>query len=172
MIRPIEVSKDIYFDKGQKMMREVAIDKQTGQHLGECIAEYVSTPRYYSTKNFLGSYVVTKTPFFSQIKPHMNITAIDVASHARRQGVATRLVADVVRESKNSGFDGRVVLLAENFKESPLPAYIKMGFTTANPTLDIKVKRFLEFPLGKFNPFISSYMMLPKKAVPKFMALV
>ncbi len=171
MIRPINVTREVYVDGTQRKIRQVANDKVTGEYLGECMAEYVSVPKFYSTKNFLGSYAITKTPFHAQAKPHMSITSIEVAQQARRQNVATQLVAGIVKESKASGFDGRVVLHAENFKESPLPAYIKMGFTTANPTLDMRVRRFLEFPLGKFNPFISSFMMLPKKAIARLIKM-
>ena len=173
MIRPIDVVREVYFDGQQKKLRQVAIDRQSGQQVGECFANYIpDTQHSYSTKYFLPSYAVKKGQFSAQAKPHMNITSIEVAEQARRQGVAKRLVSGVVKESEASGFGGRVVLHAENFRESPLPAYIKMGFTTANPSLDMRVKKFLEFPMGKFDASISSFMMLTGKAIKNFLKMV
>lgn len=167
MIRPIEIAREIYTYRGIKKIRQVAIDKFTGEHLGDCIAEYVPEEnQYYSTKHFLSSYVAKREPRRVLAKPHMYIEAIEVYNpEMRKQGIAKSLVSGVVKESQDLGYKGRVVLQAENFRESPLPAYIKMGFTTAQKALDEQVKRFLEFPIGKFDPTISSFMMLKEEGV-------
>lgn len=124
--------------------------------LNKLYAEAIS-PNYYDYSRYTSAQKHTL--------PHMYINSLQVDNNLRNKGIGRQLVARVVQESVNRGYEGRVIVGAGNcLEKSPLPFYKKLGFVTSNKGLNAN----LDFAAKYKTPFdnsIHAFMTLSKKMV-------
>ncbi len=157
--------------KNTDIVKIVANDSKTGAELGTITAE-AATKSIYNQPLSIGYYDhLNSTKYRKIVLPHMHITDLGVDESVRNQGLGRKLVALIVKESKDRGYKGKVIVLAGNgkaFESSPLPFYKRIGFSVADKSLDNRLDFAAKYKTS-FDKSIQAFMTLSRDAAEKLL---
>ena len=125
-----------------KEVEIVAQDTKTGKILGQ-VQAIAEIEKGYSGEKIPQGYInqEASTEYRKIAKSHIYIEDIFVEKNARNRKIGTKLIREVVRESKLRDFNGRVMLVAYNAYEAlPHVFYGKLGFVSGDKFTNTQIK--------------------------------